>query len=331
MGADVSDSSPLVSVIMAVHNGAPFLARACESILTQSIKDIELVIVDDASTDDTPKILSAFKNKDGRVRVITNVVNRERCVSRNIGIHAARSNFVANIDADDVALVSRLEKQFEFMTVNSACVLCGSQGVALEQGEYIKTPILNDDIHAALLFRCCFIHSSVMFNKKLLLEHSDGYGESCLAEDFELFARISASDGVMANVPDVLCACSLQSKPPSRSYMARLQEAAGRVYAFQLERMGISATRENVMRHMRCVFGGGCPTGRELFLRLDWLLSLVVRNRDVRVFSESSLLREVDCYASSLRALYGMGLGSRLGNCLKRCAKRMLLGDGGCF
>src|ERR1700720_4672159 len=106
-----------ISVVMSVFNGEAFLGQAIESILDQSFLDFEFLIVDDGSTDSTPKIISDYAHRDKRLRVVTHD-NKRRAESLNIGIGLASGRYIARMDADDVALPPRLEKQIEFMEQN---------------------------------------------------------------------------------------------------------------------------------------------------------------------------------------------------------------------
>jgi len=107
-------SSPTVSVIMSVFNGEKFLSETIDSVLNQSFRDFEFVIVDDGSTDATADILSKYVLRDGRIRVLGDG-NRGRAASLNLAISLANGKYVANTDADDVSMPGRLEEQVAFM------------------------------------------------------------------------------------------------------------------------------------------------------------------------------------------------------------------------
>jgi len=109
------DSRPLVSVITPVFNPGPLLAPALESLLGQTFSDVELIAVDDGSTDGSRDILDAFANRDSRVRVILHPENRRTPTARNTGIAAARGTFIAFHNHDDRAEPTRLERQVEFL------------------------------------------------------------------------------------------------------------------------------------------------------------------------------------------------------------------------
>ena len=110
-------SSPTVSVVMSVFNGEEFLSQTIDSILNQTFRDFEFVIVDDGSTDATVDILSGYALRDGRIRTLRKG-KQGRAASLNLGINLANGKYIANIDADDLAMPGRLEEQVAFMERN---------------------------------------------------------------------------------------------------------------------------------------------------------------------------------------------------------------------
>ena len=119
--------NPLVSVVMPVFNAGDFLVAAIESILKQTYKNFEFVIVDDGSIDNSWKIISKFANKDRRIKILKNKENLGIAKTMNEAIKKAKGQFIARMDADDIALSKRLEKQVEFLLNNPDTGVLGSQ------------------------------------------------------------------------------------------------------------------------------------------------------------------------------------------------------------
>ena len=117
---------PLVSVNMTVWNTERFVAEAVESILNQTYRDFEFLILDDGSTDRTPEILRAYAAKDDRIRLWTEP-HRGLVRSRNDILDKSRGSFIAVMDADDVALPLRFERQIEYLNAHPECVAVGSR------------------------------------------------------------------------------------------------------------------------------------------------------------------------------------------------------------
>ena len=113
------DRPPLVSVIMSAYNSKSTIGESIESILSQSYQNIELLICNDGSTDDTQKILNSFQKKDSRVRLFQNPKNLGLTASLNILIAESKGVFIARQDADDISLPERLEEQLQHCLVNN--------------------------------------------------------------------------------------------------------------------------------------------------------------------------------------------------------------------
>jgi len=187
---------PLVSVITAAYNAEPFIREAVESVLAQTLTDFELIVIDDASTDATPEILKSYSDK--RIRVLRNQRNLKRAAARNVGIAAARGQYVAIHDADDIALPHRLETQVRYLDLHPGVAVLGSYAIGIgEQGNVLRLwdhpPAEDIDIKWTLLHHNPFIHSAVML-RRAVLDHVGNYLESSdaeLVEDYELLSRMS--------------------------------------------------------------------------------------------------------------------------------------------
>jgi hypothetical protein len=185
---------PRVSVVMPVHNGGPYLEPAVDSILGQTFTDLELVIIDDGSTDSTAQVLRRYQMSDPRVRVH----HQEKTglvVSLNRGCGEARAAYIARMDADDVAFPDRLMRQLELLDRHPQVALVGSAVVRIDEaGREIKRnicPTSHAEIVRALAEYNCFTHSTVMLRADVLAAVG-GYREAYLhAEDYDLWLRLS--------------------------------------------------------------------------------------------------------------------------------------------
>jgi glycosyltransferase involved in cell wall biosynthesis len=206
----VSDMEPRISVIMAVHNGERYVREAVDSILTQTLSDLELVIVNDGSSDATAAILATYT--DPRVRVFDNQRNVGPAAARSKAIRAARAEYIAIQDADDVALPMRLEKQICLLEKTRSVGLVGSHAITIDeqgnqQGLMAYPPADDRDIKWDLLFHNPFIHSSVVFRRSIL-ELTGLYTDDpniCrgFVEDYELVSRVNRV-AESANIPEPL-------------------------------------------------------------------------------------------------------------------------------
>jgi hypothetical protein len=199
-------SSPTVSVVMSVFNGEEFLSQTIDSILNQSFRDFEFVIVDDGSTDATSDILSRYALRDGRIRVLRDG-RQGRTASLNFGISLANGKYVANIDADDLAMPGRLEEQVAFMERNPEVGLLGTAfELVTSTGKVVGTirlPLQDAEIQSVILRSNPICHSSVILRKDIVLALG-GYRNAFVpSEDYDLWLRMSERTK-LANLHNVL-------------------------------------------------------------------------------------------------------------------------------
>ena len=197
-------SSPFVTVIIPVYNGTRTIEKAVNSILNQSYANFELLVVNDASTDQTRTILSGFN--DSRIRIINIDKNIGRSAARNVAIDQAKGDYIAMLDADDWSYRHRLAKQIDYMNVHRSVVMCGSWAHFVDsKGNRVvwKQPIDSEQIRKTILKSNTFIQSTIVAKRQVLKEVG-GYCESLEhGEDYDLGLRIAQKYSV-ANVPVVL-------------------------------------------------------------------------------------------------------------------------------
>jgi glycosyltransferase involved in cell wall biosynthesis len=199
-------ASPVVSVILAVRNGINYLPAAIESILNQSFSDLELIAIDDGSTDGTAAFLDGLS--DARVRIY-HQEGVGLAASLNRGISLARGRFIERQDHDDLAMPSRIEKQVEFLESHADYALVGTRSEIWigdhRTGRYHDHPTDDVALRFELLFNNPFVHSSVMIRKSALDQvgfYTTDPGRQP-PEDYELWSRIARRYRV-ANLPERL-------------------------------------------------------------------------------------------------------------------------------
>lgn len=202
-----SDAAPRVSVVMAAFNGMPHLRPAVDSILAQRYHDFELILVDDASTDGTRAFLESLS--DPRLRLIRNVENQGLTRSLNTGLRAARGDYVARMDDDDLALAGRFAAQVATLDAHPEIVVLGARHAEFYEYEPPPSPpsdaagleILDWD---QLMLRNTLCHSSVMFRRAAAMS-AGGYREAFeRSQDYDLWLRL-AQAGSVARLNQVLC------------------------------------------------------------------------------------------------------------------------------
>ncbi len=196
---------PLISVLMATYNDAPFLRKAIDSILGQTFSDFEFIIINDASTDDTPAILDSYH--DPRIIRLDNSTNLKRGASSNRGLAVAKGKYVARMDGDDISNPERLEKQLLFMEEHpDVGVLSTAYEVVDLNTEYVTTwtlPQTHNELMLRMLFANPAFHGSALIRKEKL-KKVHGYNATYDRKiDIELWTRMSKVTRFHC-LPDVL-------------------------------------------------------------------------------------------------------------------------------
>ena len=203
----VTKSALEMSVVMPVYNASAFLEEAVESILDQTFRDFEFVVVDDGSTDDSPEMLKRVE--DSRMRIITQKHAGVTC-ALNAGLHAARGAIIARMDADDISLPRRLERQSAYMKEHpDIAVVCvrdertdengkASPGQAFADDECWADPVLG------LARRNFIVHGSVALRRDALEEIGTYNLRLEYAQDYDLWARMALAGKTFGRVDEVL-------------------------------------------------------------------------------------------------------------------------------
>ncbi len=197
--------SPRITVLMSVYNDEKYLKKSIDSILNQTFKDFEFIIINDGSTDNTLGILKMYS--DPRIKLITNPEQIGLSKSLNKGSHLAKGQYIARQDSNDISSSERLEKQVNFLEAKPECGLVGSWSYIMDENDKIidKLTLLTEhnDIVTMLLTENQFVHSSVMFRKDCT-DKVGGYNEKLkYAQDYDLWLRISEHYNV-ANIAEFL-------------------------------------------------------------------------------------------------------------------------------
>ncbi len=192
----------LISVIMSVYNGEKYLREAIESILNQTYKNFEFIIIDDYSSDASVSIISLYN--DPRIVLIQNKENLGLTKSLNIALGQAKGEFIARMDADDIALPDRLKIQLDYLEQNKDIVLIGSGTIIIDENGKeigIKKSITDSRLlHFHMVFKNQIFHPTVLFRRKEIVGIL-GYDESFkFAQDYDLWSRLIDKGYNLANV-----------------------------------------------------------------------------------------------------------------------------------
>lgn len=196
-------NAPPVTVLMPNHNGARFIAASIRSVLEQSFTDYELLIIEDASTDNSLQVIGEFQ--DPRIRVLRLEQNEHICVGLNLGLQQARGKYIARIDSDDCWHPTKLEKQIAYMQAHPECGACftwvdvvDEQDRRLSRNESAFVDLFHAEnrprvqwVHDFYTRGSCLCHPSAVF-PRAVVEELGGYRNSLVQiQDFDLWIRIA--------------------------------------------------------------------------------------------------------------------------------------------
>ncbi len=198
--------TPRLSVVMPVRDGARWLGEAIESIVSQTFSDLELLVIDDGSTDETPQILNAWSRRDGRIRLLRQH-DPGLVAALNYGLANARGPFLARLDADDLAAPERLERQIRVLENEPSIGLLGSWAQRTDERGRLRgylRPETDPKKLADILTRANpFVHSTIMLRTEIA-RRLGGYRAAFeAAEDYDLWLRMSEVTS-LANLPEPL-------------------------------------------------------------------------------------------------------------------------------
>ena len=228
---------PKVSIIMSTYNDNQYIRQAIESILNQTYKDFEFIIIDDASTDDTIEIIKSYK--DERINLIINSVNQGLTKNLNKALRVASGEYIARMDGDDVSFPDRLEKQVNYLDKHRDVYLIGTAIRNIGASDlYWKLPDDSEDLRVRMLLHPVFAHPSFMFRKEIV-DEGLCYDESFrTAQDYDFASRVARNHKI-GRLQQVLLNYRVHEKQISNTSSKNQVDNAGRVRNRLLHELGI--------------------------------------------------------------------------------------------
>jgi glycosyltransferase involved in cell wall biosynthesis len=284
---------PKLTVLMTVYNGEDYLRETIESILNQTYKDFKFLILDNASSDSSREIIGSYN--DPRIELVALPENIGQVAALNKGLDMIDTPLLARMDADDISLPRRFERQAAFMEAHPEVGVCGTLANAFDGQQKTKWrwPTNHEDIKVKLLFECCLAHSSVMIRKSLFdsshLEYDEKIGHSF---DWELWQR-AVDHFELANLPEFHLRYRLHPENESKKTAHLQKTAALKLDDRSLERLEL---HEHPLRqvHRDVAFETFNFKNREPeFLRqvVHWFQELENANKKHGIYSLEALQR----------------------------------------
>lgn len=289
--------SPRVTVFVPAYNAESFIAEAIESILNQSYVDFELLLIDDGSEDTTAEIMTDYC-ADPRIRIVRNAENLGLPNTRNKGLRMARGEYIAFLDADDIAVPQRLQRQVDYLDAHPDISVLGSQRYNFDE-KGIKKAGTNqprkcrpETIHALSLFTSPVYNTTIMARAQALRDHQ--YDPAFrTAEDTDLWCRMLTAHHFAA-LPERLVFYRKHTAQTTQTRHGEIFECWEKIMTRELTALGLHVTAEDVRKHtllhrgrksFRCVMGYERDHAYLIWAR-QWLTNLIAANTQRRIYTE---------------------------------------------
>ncbi len=293
--------NPTISVIMPAYNAQEYIKEAIESILNQTYSDFEFIIINDGSTDKTEDIILSFN--DPRIKYIKNSHNLGIVKSLNRAIDLAKGDYIARMDADDISLPHRLERQHTYMNSNPNVDICGSYMIGFGDREsIIKYPLTHQEIIVRFLFNNSMAHPTIFAKSRFYQEmkYEEIYKD---AEDYALWVK-ACQKFKFANIDEVLLKYRMHEKQISFSKYQQQQEKVKYIKKIILSYLGGGFNNEDIKvldsireeKYISMTKISACYT------------KIIEQNRLSNIFNQDTLVKEL-----SIRLIWMLNSNSHMG------------------
>ncbi|MBQ7170770.1 MAG: DUF1919 domain-containing protein [Clostridia bacterium] len=321
---------PKISVIMPAYNAEKYIGEAIDSILNQTFTDFEFIILDDGSVDHTAELVAGYS--DPRIRFLQNERNLGVAETLNRGLQLAAGEYVARMDADDIAMPTRFEKQIAYMEEHPDVAVLGT-GIEVFGAKRHTTVFSQsyEELKIDLLFACCFAHPTVMMRTELLRNGGYAYDPSFnRMEDYDLWDRISERYSI-ASIPDVLLRYRTHPLQVTHKKTPEDVRQIREIKKRQLARLGIETAGEGAECFFGCCDGSFSPTKENVLLLNQFFQTLRRSNAERRVYRVSLLKKHLKSVSANLLDKLplseAIALSGRCGVCgIPYAAKRSVRG-----
>lgn len=281
-----------VSIIASAYNEEKYISEMMDSIIAQSYQNWELIIIDDASTDRTWEIIGSYK--DGRIKASRNSSNIGLTANLNKALNMAQGEYIARIDADDIAFHDRIRKQVKYMDLHPEVVLCG--GWMREIGnryDICRTNVNSDVLKIKLLFNAVIAHPTFIIRKAALEKNQLSYDENLLyAQDYRLEYQMSKI-GKISNMPEILVGYRIHNTQISKKSGLKQKEYADETRTLILKDMRICLTEEqNDLWIKFCMLDCKDICDEDIMVLKD-IIEIIIRKNDIELIFDHEHLKRI--------------------------------------
>lgn len=284
---------PKISVVMPAYNAEKYIGKSIDSILNQTYGDFEFIIINDGSKDSTKEIILSYS--DNRIVYLENEINSGIVVTLNKGLEYATGEYIARMDADDIAVAERLEKQIEFMEKNKDVGVLGT-GICIfgeDVHEQVRVFTTNpEQLKAELIFNSCIAHPTVMMRSNILKSNGLSYDlEYAGAEDYNLWWKI-AKISQIATIPDLLVKYRIHSSQITKKKDEKYYKMMKKLMEERFSDIGFKSSDIEKKVFMKyCLGEYETFSQKEVEELVDCLVHLLRCNKLNKYFSQKKLIK----------------------------------------
>ena len=284
---------PKVTVLMPVYNAVEFIREAVDSILKQSFSDFKFLIIDDGSTDGSQSIIRSYD--DSRIRLVQNEKNLGVAATLNRGLDLARGEYIARMDADDISLPRRLERQIHFMEENPEVGVSGTW-IRLfgDQMRVVdRRPVGASIVKAFMLFDTPLNHVTAIMRGSMIEKYNLRYDLNFnRAEDYDLWMR-AKNYFLLDNIPEPLVRVRFHKDSITKTTKPIMTDQTEKLLFRELRNLGFTPTDEELKFHHIVGRGRRITSRQEMNRAESWLLKLQRRNREISLYEENALSKAI--------------------------------------
>lgn len=288
-------NQPLVSVLIPCYNVERYVEESVLSILNQTYSNLEIIAINDCSSDGTGEILQKLAIRDPRIKVVTNEANLKLIKTLNKGISLCSGEYIARMDADDISLPTRIEKEVRFLEENKDYDIVSTQFYAFrsespDKKDLNHSPLHDDELRAYMLFRSGICHPAVMIRKRVFTELGLKFQSEYLhVEDYALWSE-ALYKTKLANLSEPLLLYRVHKAQISSIHEELQLENKKRVFRIHCQNLGLPVDEEYINIYASVA---ECVPMHSSFEYLDkceaFMLSLIQLNED-KLFCDKTFL-----------------------------------------
>jgi glycosyltransferase involved in cell wall biosynthesis len=275
---------------MPVYNASEFLKETMDSVLNQTFNDFYFLIINDGSNDNSEEIIKSYE--DERIVYIKNTQNLGLVATLNKGIDLVNTEFLARMDADDLWVVTKLEKQLEVLDFRPEVGICGTsiRKFGDFEGDFFF-PVNNAGLKVGFIFFCCMSHPSVVFRMSFLRESGLRYlSDYFPAEDYKLWVECLKHTQIF-NIAEKLVFYRQHKNQITQESNSEQTRITNKVRLEVIEELSDNFSEEEKTFHLNRFLKSNIQSNKDYFLFLDWIEKLLRLNRMNNSLFDESILK----------------------------------------